>query len=55
MLEKVPDELRFELMLEKVPSVPNSSSRLIFVKIRAESGRIFSKNPGKNPGKTKIL
>ena len=28
-------------------SVPNSSSGLIFVKIRAESGRIFSKNPGK--------
>ena len=30
-----------------VCSVPNSSSRLIFVKIRAESGQIFSKNPGK--------
>ena len=29
------------------PSVPNSSSGLIFVKIRAESGRIFSENPGK--------
>ena len=28
-------------------SVTNSSSGLIFVKIRAESGRIFSKNPGK--------
>jgi len=28
-------------------SVPNSSSGLIFVKIRAESGQIFSKNPGK--------
>ena len=28
-------------------SVPNSSSGLIFVKIRAESGRIFSENPGK--------
>ena len=28
-------------------SVPNSSSGLIFVIIRAESGRIFSKNPGK--------
>ena len=27
-------------------SVTNSSSRLIFVKIRAESGRIFSKNLG---------
>ena len=27
-------------------SVTNSSSGLIFVKIRAESGRIFSKNPG---------
>ena len=36
-------------------SVPYSSSGLIFIKIRAESGRIFSKNPGKNPGKTKIL
>ena len=31
----------------KVSSVPNSSSGLIFVKVRAESGRIFSKNPGK--------
>ena len=28
-------------------SVTNSSSGLIFVKIRAESGQIFSKNPGK--------
>ena len=28
-------------------SVPNSSSGLIFVKMRAESGRNFSKNPGK--------
>ena len=28
-------------------SVPNSSSGLLFVKIRAETGRIFSKNPGK--------
>ena len=37
-----------------ISSVPNSSSGLIFVKIRAESGRIFSKNPGKNPGKTKF-
>ena len=27
-------------------SVTNSSSSLIFVKIWAESGRIFSKNPG---------
>ena len=27
-------------------SVPNSSSRLIFVKVRVESGRIFSKNQG---------
>ena len=33
-------------------SVPNSSSGLIFVKIRAESGRIFSENPGKNLGLT---
>ena len=32
-------------------SVPNSSSELIFVKIRAESGPIFSKNPSK----TKVL
>jgi len=28
-------------------SVTNSSSGLIFVKIRAKSGRIFSKNPDK--------
>jgi len=28
-------------------SATNSSSGLIFVKIRAESGRIFNKNPGK--------
>ena len=33
-------------------SATNSSSGLIFVKIRAESGRIFSENPGKNPGET---
>ena len=30
-----------------ISSVPNSSSGLIFVKMRAESGRIFSENPGK--------
>ena len=30
-----------------IDSVLNSSSGLLFVKIRAESGRIFSKNPGK--------
>ena len=30
-----------------IGSVPNSSSGLIFVKIRADSGRIFNKNPGK--------
>ena len=29
-----------------ISSVPNSSSGLIFAKIRAESGRIFRKNPG---------
>ena len=40
-----------ESMSNAVSSVPNSSSGLIFVKIRAESGQIFSKNPGK----TKIL
>ena len=32
---------------EEQSSVPNSSSGLIFVKIRVESGRIFSKNQGK--------
>ena len=31
-------------------SVTNSSSGLIFVKFRALSGRLFSKNPGKNLG-----
>ena len=31
-------------------SVPNSSSELIFVKIRAESGQIFCKNLGKTNG-----
>jgi len=35
-------------------SATNSSSGLIFVKIRAESGRIFNKNPGKNPGEMLI-
>ena len=30
-----------------ISSVPNSSPGLIFVKMRAESGRIFSENPGK--------
>ena len=37
--------------LERIISVTNSSSGLIFVKIRAESRQIFSKNPDK----TKIL
>ena len=31
----------------RIFSATNSSSGLIFVKIRAESGRIFNKNPGK--------
>ena len=33
--------------LERIISVTNSSSGLIFVNIRAVSGQIFSKNPGK--------
>ena len=33
--------------VQYISSATNSSSGLIFVKIRAESGRIFSKNPGK--------
>ena len=37
-------------MWKVCPSATNSSSGLIFVIIRAESGRIFNKNPGKNPG-----
>ena len=40
-------------------SATNSSSGLIVVKIRAESGRIFNKNPGKirakNLGEANIL
>ena len=36
-------------------SVPNSSSGLIFVKIRAESGRIFSKDPGKIRAKIRAI
>ena len=35
------------MRVEAKISVTNSSSGLIFVKIRAESGQIFSKNPGK--------
>ena len=33
-------------MVQQCTSVTNSSSGLIFVKIRALSGRLFSKNPG---------
>ena len=54
----VPEMTRMNILYKKrrcycyyYCSVPNSSSGLIFVKIRAESGQIFSKNPGK----TKIL
>ena len=48
------DLFRHTSFLSSIDSVTNSSSGLIFVKIRAESGRIFSKNPGKNPGETKF-
>ena len=34
-------------MTNRESSATNYSSGLIFVKIRAESGRIFSENPGK--------
>ena len=37
----------FYSQADRKGSVPNSSSGLIFVKILAESGRIFSKNPGR--------
>ena len=36
-----------EILNWKKNRVPNSPSGPIFVKIRAESGLIFSKNPGK--------
>ena len=35
-----------ESSLDGYISVTNSSSRLSFLKIRAESGQIFNKNPG---------
>ena len=37
----------WEKVIRAYISVTNSSTGLIFVKIRAESGRISSKNPGK--------
>ena len=37
-----------------ISSATNYSSGLIFIKIRAESGRIFNKYPGKNPGEMLI-
>ena len=36
-------------------SVPNSSSGLIFVKIRADFYQKSGQNPAKNPGETKML
>ena len=43
-----------ESVILSFSSVTNSSSGLIFVKIRAESGRICSKNPGKIRAKLKF-
>ena len=42
-------------MSKYIFSVPNSSDRLIFVKIRAKDGRYFSKNTGEKTGKTQVF
>ena len=44
---KIDNLFSHSVNLKYISSVPNSSSGLIFVKIRAESGQMFSKNPGK--------